>query len=586
MFKSNSPGQNQKILDNLRIFIAYLIAFFPLAIWTIIVTFYGVNIYYQDQLHNPAPQIEAYFEGSLNGDILFQQYNECRQVFPRILSILLTILGHQWNTRWEMLLGLALSGLISLLAFLLLQQTNSRKTLQNIIIIGLFNYLFFSLATWYFRLFSITFERLLVELVFMVNLLVYTLPIGNLLKVAIFIISAFIAQYSHSGGILIWLLSFLLILDIQCNRRYKKITIILIYLLSFALSCVLYFWNYHNVSGHSSFREILKFTPLEIVRFILAFLGNPLADEYNLSVAVGLVFLSSFLIVAFCSIWQYYCKKTVTFNEILPWLVLGIYPIAQATMASITRLPMSQDHALRQDYIIHSMYLPLATLALMAILSNKSSKTFFKRFLLLFIGLLIGLFIHYNFGTNNFDQLLGFHNSLQRGKACTQLINFYNSEDCLKILHPVPKYVVEESRVLDQLGLLRPGLAKSLDIDSDSSGKWGYIESLEKDPQGIVMHGWAILEKRPADAIVVTYEAKNQSPRIIHIYVTGQVREDISKLLKNPNFYRVGWNDHIKLEQLPSEFDICSIHVYGFDNENNRLFPLNKVPQIQEKCQI
>jgi hypothetical protein len=577
---------NEEKIKKIKIIIAFIVAFLPCIFWIFIVNRYGVNIYQHDQWVSPAPQIEAYFKGSLNKDILFQQHNENRQVFPRIFSLALTILGHQWNTRWEMFLGLVLSTLISLIAFQILQQTNKNKTLQNLIIIGLFNYLFFSIATWYFRFLSITFERLLVELSLMLNLLIYTLPIINVLKLVIFIISGFIAQYSHSSGIIIWPLSLLLVLNTKYNRRYK-IIILLIYLLLSALACVLYFWDYHQVSHHSSLTEIIKFNFLQIARFILAFLGNPLADEYSLSVAVGLIFFSSFLIVALFSIWQCFYKKTVAFNYLLPWLVLGIYPIGLAIIASITRLPMSKDHALRADYIIHSMYLPLATLALMAILGNNSAQNWLRQFFLVFIGLFLGMFVHYDVGSNNFDQLLGYYASLQRVRACTQLIDFYYSEDCWKILYLAPRDVVERIRVFDRLGLLRPGLASSLDIDGDYSGKWGYIDRLEENSQGFAISGWATLEKRPADAVIITHEAENQAPKILAILATGQPREDVSKFLNNQNFNQVGWGGNINLDQIPTGANICSIHAYGFDNERNRLFPLKHSNKIAvTKCQL
>ncbi len=587
LFKKEFFWQNRKSRKNLGILIAFLIAFSPLAIWVFIINRYGVNIYYEDQWVYPARQIVAYFKGTLNQEILFEQYSENRQVFPRIFSIVLTILGHEWNTRWEMLLGLALSALISLLAFQLLQRTNIGKTLQNIFIIGLFNYLFFSIATWYFRLFSITFERLLVELVLIINLLVYTIPIRNALKVAIFIISGFIAQYSHSGGIAIWPLSLLLVLDIKCNKRYQKITIISIYLLFFALSTALYFWDYRYPIEHGSLERILAFNPLEIVRFILAFLGNPLADEYSLSVAVGLVVSLSFLIVAFSVFVIPTERNRASFNYLLPWLVLGLYPITLAIMVSITRLPMSQDNALRLDYKIIPMYLPLATLALMAIQCNNFVQSWRRQFFLVFVGVFLGMFIHYNLGANNFDQLLTSYNSLQRGKACAQLVNLYYSEECLKNLHftiLTPKLIVRKIRIFEELGLLRPGLVKSLDIDSDSSGKWGYIDRLEANSREIAMHGWAILENRPADAVIIIHRAENQPPKILTVLATGQPREDVSKLLNNRNFNSAGWKGNIKIEQIPTGANICSISAYGFDNESNRLFPLHTPRQVKEKC--
>jgi hypothetical protein len=579
-----SSWHSQKILGNFRIYSAMLLAFLPFGIWLVLILRYGVNIPYQDQWDARAPQIEDYFAGQFTLDMLFQQFNELRPVFPRLLSLILAILTHQWNTRGEMLLGLSLTGLISLLALLLLIRTNPERLFQNLLILVFFNGLLLSPASWYFRLFSITSERLLIEICLLVNVFVYTLPMVPLIKVAFFIMAAFIAQYSHSGGIVVWPLTLALVLALTDRSQPKK-KIIFVYLLFFALSCFFYFWHYKTPPQHTSFTRILDFSALDIVRFALAFLGNPFSNTYNSSAAIGLVLLSSFVLVAFFSLLEWHRKGFVVARYLLPWLVLGVYSISQAILATITRLPMSQGHALRPDYIIHPIYLPLATLALLVILSNKFSKVFLKQFLLLWLGLLIVIFVNYSLRVNHFQQLLAFHHSLQHGKACAQLINFYDSESCLKILYPKPNKVPPHIRRLDELELIQPGLVKSLAIDSSLAGKGGYVELLEETSQGIRIKGWAILEQRPADAVVIIYEPQEQTPRIVHILKTGRYREDVVKILGEKKFARSGWSGTIQTQQLPAKANLCSLNVYGFDSERNRFIPLNRSLQIGESCQ-
>ena len=89
---------------------------------------YGSNLPIFDQWHTPTDHLIAYFNNEFNLNILFRQHNESRKVFPVLIFMILPILTGEWNTRWDIFIGLGFAGLMSLLVFLLLQRTNPKHS--------------------------------------------------------------------------------------------------------------------------------------------------------------------------------------------------------------------------------------------------------------------------------------------------------------------------------------------------------------------------------------------------------------------------------------------------------------------------
>ena len=566
----------QEYYRNSKLLLGFVIAFIPFVIWMIAIYWYGVNIPHEDQWFNPRIAIEQYFSGNFQLSTIFQQHNESRKVFPTLISLLLTIIFQEWNLHYEMILGLAISLLICLLVLLLLFKTNPGHNLENLLIVGIFNYLLLSPSTYIMHLFSITFERLLPEAALLVNALIYLFPLPSYVKILVFAISAIIAQYSYAGGIVIWLLSIPLVLFLSHKKQRIKIGPVLIYGLLFCLSSLVYFWNYYTPPHHSKLSAILNFSILDMSSFGLAFLGNPFSSNYEFSIAIGLILFIVYVGLLLLALVSSLDKAWVKFH-CLPWFVIGLYSISQAALATITRLPMSHTHALRPDYIIHPIYLVLANLALIAILSHYLSKNYLRKTGIIVMCFIVGLYLSYNFDQKKYHQLVIWHQDLQHFKACIQLIDFYEIESYNLLGCPGRAIVPEEPWVqgLDRLGLLKPGIVKSFKTENSSSNS-GTINQLKTTPEGFIISGWAAINMQPADAVVVTYEEKNQPPSIVGIFSTGLANQDVSEQLNNTRLISAGWQGIIKKDLLPPQARVNSLRAYAFDTQNNRLFALNQ----------
>lgn len=560
----------KKVFENLKLALAVGVTFLPFIIWLFLIGRYGVNIPLSDAWHVPGTQIAAYFQGKFQASLLFEQHNESRKVIPTLIFMLLPILTGEWNTRWEMFLGLAFAGIMSLLVFLLLQRTNRGHLYQNLMLVFFYNCLMLCLRAHFRWLNGITLHRLLPDACLLLNALIFTFNLSAPIKTVIFIALAIVAQYSFGGGIIIWFCSLILVLALKCQLRIQKVWLVLSYSFCFSLSSAFYFfWNYHKPEGQPSPLEILKLPLTYIFRMGFAFLGNGITSLGTLQPIVGCILVLAFL--GICCYW----RKVVLSPAILPWVVLGTYPIFLAPLNLMLRLPLAKEHVVATRYITHLVYLPLALLALAYILANQQKIPRLRRLAMIFMGLLFALYISANFNQGEFNEFAHFYRILQQGKTCVQMANFYRLEDC-----GVDETAGGTSQVylLNQLGLLRPGIAKSLNFES-KPGDWGTLEGWQKIPEGILFGGTAKLEQRPADAIVLMQQIPGETPHILTIWPMELEGDHVSFKVNSND-----WRKVLRNGRLSEVKDICSLRAYAVDTDNNRLLPLKRGERMKAAC--
>ncbi|MBC1300089.1 hypothetical protein GNF11_35455, partial [Nostoc sp. UCD122] len=166
------------------------------------------------------------------------------------------------------------------------------------------------------------------------------------------------------------------------------------------------------------------------------------------------------------------------------------------------------------------------------------------------------------------------------GKSCIQLVNFYQKDDCIMLLFPFvdPKYswsldsVITRFRNLSQLNILRPGIVK--DIKVYNQGQWGYIDSIQEDKNGFFnISGWAKLQTRVADAVILAYPNESNALIVVDILSIGQVRQDISRFY-GLKYQNSGWSGNVDLKSKIPNFNKSYIQGYAFDAKQNIFYPL------------
>lgn len=555
--------------------LVFLLPLVIYGIWILIIYLYGVNIPISDQWKVPGEQIESFFNNKLSFAVLYKQHNESRKLIPNLISVILAAILKEWNVKAEMIMGLLFVFLMSAIIYLLLSLTN-KSFYKNIFVLIIYEFLLLSPSSFSRWLRGITIHRLIPDACLIVNALIFRLNINQNFKVWLYSFFCVIAQYSFSGGIVTWPISLIFIIfsnRISLNEKLKSISL---FILLFTISSIFYFNNYVQPSDVTKPSEIVKYSLQNITSYFLAFLGNVLGDFYELDIFIGLILLISFTLLLILNL------KLIK-EEMIVWFTIGFYTIALGILNTITRLPMSNNgnnHALRVDYIIHLVYLPLSIIVIILyLLENNNQK--FKNLSFYFLGIITAFYINKNYPTKILHELQEWNYHYNYAKSCIQLVNIYQKDDCIMVLFPFvePTYssnlnlVITRFENLSRLNILRPGIVKDIKI-YNNQGEWGYIDSIQEDQNGFFkISGWAKLETRVADAVILAYPNESNALIVVDILSIGQERPDISRFygLKYKNS---GWAGNVDLKSKISNLNKSHIQGYAFDAKQNIFYPL------------
>ncbi|BAB77893.1 hypothetical protein ACN23B_07620 [Anabaena sp. FACHB-709] len=555
----------------------FLVPFIIYATWILIISLYGVNIPILDQWLAPGEQIESFFKNQLHIETLYKQHNESRKLIPNLIFIILAGILGQWNVKAEMIIGLIFAVMMSLLIYLLLLLTN-KSFYKNILILIFYDFLLLSPSSFSRWVRGITIHRLIPDACLIVNALIFRSKINRNLKVGLYSLFCVISQYSFSGGIVTWAITLIFItFDNQVNLK-KKLQSICLFISLFAVSTSFYFSNYTHPYYHTEPSEILKHSWQDIIIYFLAFLGNILGESYELDTFIGVTFLLTFTLLLILNLNP--LKK-----ELIVWFALGFYTLALGILNAITRAPMSSptmSHAVRVDYIIHLVYLPLSIIVVIFYLlehRNKNNQVL-KNFVFYFLGMITAFYISKNYPTKLLNDLQGWQYQYNYAKSCIQLVNFYPKNDCIKLLFPFvePIYpwnldlIITRFKNLSELNVLRPGIVKNIKINNQC--EWGYIDSIQEEQNNFVkITGWAKIPTRVADAVILAYTNESNDLIVVDILSIGQTRPDISQIYGS-KYKNSGWSGNIDFKNKLTNFHKSQIQAYAFDAEQNLFYPL------------
>lgn len=543
-------------------------------IWITIIYLYGVNIPILDQWIAPGEQIEIFFGDKPNWAILYRQYNESRMLFPNLIFIAIVGILKEWNVKGEMLIGITFAFLMLLIIYLLLSVTN-RSFYKNLCILTGYNLLLLSPSSYSRWLRGITIHRLIPDACIITNALIFRLNINSRFKLLLYSIFCLIAQYSFSGGIVTWPVSLIFIIynkNITISGKFKSIVL---FIILFMISSLFYFKKYIQPSDVPEPIKIFSFSFQDIIIYFLSFLGNIFGSSYELSAVIGLILVIAFTILLTGNL------KYIREQTLIPWIGIGLYTIALGVLNSITRLPLSYTNAVRIDYITHLVYLPLSIIVIFFYFIEFKRSQIQKWAAISFIGIISTFYINKNFQPNLLSDLQEWHHRYSYGKSCIQLISFYKKDDCIKVLFPfvAPPFtwklevVTQRFNKLSSLNILQPGIMK--DIELSSTGDWGYIDSIKEEQinGNLKISGWAKISNRAADALILAYNSEAQGLIVIDILPTGNIRKDVSQIY-GWMYINSGWSGNIYLNNRFSNFNSCNIKAYGFDANENILYPL------------
>jgi hypothetical protein len=318
-----------------------------------------VNVPFWDQFEL-IPIIQHINEGTFGFNDLWQQHNEHRLLFPRIVMVTLAVLT-QWDVRWEIIASWSVAVLsFGLILFLVLRTFKALKKTAPLFLPVLLSFIFFSVVQydnwlwgwqvqWFINVFGV-----LLTITGLYNLV--RTP-KSWLALGATAGGAVLAQYSLGNGTLLWpiIIVTLVYLGIQ---KWRVVGVGALGV----LTTILYYTNYSNPPGSVSKTLFLK-EPVQFVEYIGLYFGRPLSYIPPLTAILGALLVGLFVALGI----YLFVKHKDRFKQGLPWLALGLYALGGGLITAISRLGYGINQAMSSRYTTISLLLLISVIILIVL---------------------------------------------------------------------------------------------------------------------------------------------------------------------------------------------------------------------------
>lgn len=520
---------------------------------------FGVDVPFLDQWLF-VPLLKAYYNHEGWFSMLFEQHNEHRLIFPRLIFLLLAKLT-DWNTKIEMFAGWIVCIFNFGLIWLILRQTRIKATW---ILVPL-AWIVFSVGQWqniiwgwqlqwYMAVFGV-----LAAVLFLIKTSVsnwYIIPAA---------ISGILATFSLTNGLLIWPMG-LLQLWFSKDKPVKKINLILIWLLIGVFIFIAYFMDYTKPSHLPALSASLA-EPLKFVQYMLANLGAGLGSGTLIqSIIMGAILIAIFIVTFFLV----RSLSRERLRELVPWFVLGLFSIFSSASIAIGRVGRGVGQSLSARYVTIASLLIISSIILCLTLLKESKNNYSKYKnmvvlnIVLFACILIGLFT-----TIPMAFEMGRQTYLERVKSVAYLNQFeYASDEALSLLfYPDPPFLLREgARFLKvkRLSIFRNfeefNLSNYKEISPLKEFPIGFIDKLEvinvpvegeSAPSEQVLHiaGWAMdpVTRKIPRAIFILCDG-----RLLGRAYSGATRPAVAKAFQDDCLMTSGWDFFVPNKEVAS----------------------------------
>jgi hypothetical protein len=597
----------KKLTLNSR-YLFLLLPFLPVLFLGYLVIRFGVNVPYWDQWDTPGLIFEKIYQGQLSFSDFIAQHNESRKLFPRLFFLGLAYLTH-WNTRYEYLVIFAMACLISFNIYRLIQKTVDSTAPKTLYLWGLANLLIFSpcqFENWIWGIQMVVFTPILC-LTSGILALYSKLNISR--KVVVGILLSTISTFSYANGLLCW---FLLPVSALLSGHWKvlrrKSWLILLWILTGLLNIFIYFRDYVKPPAHPSLLEGLKH-PIKAVNYFCAFLGTPLSGgRLEIAVPVGAAILIVF-ITTVLSLGQRWRDRTLRYR-VGGWLTLSLYVLISAVVTTLGRVGFGVEQALASRYTTFSLYLLVALIGLVAIaadlltqrlsysaephdqrLRSEAPYPVSKNGLIQNITVALAtacIVLHLVGQVYDLRRMESLYRDRLYARACLSYAEFVQDDCITKSLHPVPKSFRAHLKAAKSIGVLTDsptGHKKSAPAIEALSreDEYGWFDGIRQVSEtDFEVSGWATLlnPARPADAVLLTYQTKQNKPRVFTVASVKQNRPDVAESKRNQVYLNSGWSTVLLRRKLPRRE--IELRAWAYDTHTGQSFPLMGSHTIQK----
>ena len=528
------------------------------------------------------PIVTSAREGGLTFAQLFEQQQEARTLFPKLLFILFS-LGRHWDSRIAMMFSLLLCCLTAIGIFFLLRQSGLSKT-TTVVTFLLSVLVIFSPAQHELWLLASGFPSFIPALCLVWGLCTVQsrLPIAK--KFWLCLAAAVFASFTLANGLLVWSLTFPALFTVERERRdFRWLGG---WVVAGAICGGIYFWHFHAQPDLPPFGPPKPVS--DYLRYLAAFLGaglgragsgDPLTTSMLVGAAVLLGFLGTVVYSAMRCLDRAFCRRVV------PWIAIAAFSVMSGVLAALGRIEWGVSQALESRYVAFSLYGLIGVIALVAIASESLLRTIQRQarrlVVIAAVAMLAGIFLVLHsmcaalsvplFALRSAATRMGYG-----GVLFSQVLD--TSKNIMAANYPRPAFVRANADALDRLHMLRPPLVRTTRINdlrhSDTSGsEAGWLDGVVVKESVASAWGWAALpgKGRPADCVVLAYE--NEPGEWIAVAVSSAVmaRGDVAKVVHCPAQFWSGWQAQFSTAGLPKG---ARISAWGLDAKEAKLYRL------------
>lgn len=463
------------------------------------------------------PLVAHAHTGGLTFHDLFEQQQEARTFFPKLLFIVLAM-GRHWDSRVEMMLSVLICCLTAAGLYRLGTKTGLAGWWGAIaFLLGVL--LIFSPAQHELWLLASGFPSFVPALCVVWGLCVVRSEFSIAAKFWLCAGLALFASFTLSNGLLVWGFTFPVLLITRNEPRWKRW--LLFWILATAACAAVYFWNYRGP------HDLPPFAPrkplLEYWCYLAAFLGSGLGgsgteNPLRVSIGVGTALLLGY--GAGLAHFIFRCRDRDYCARVVPWIALGAYSIGSGCLAALGRIEWGVAQALESRYIAFSLYLAIAIIALAALYAReflrperpKQRLAVLAVVVLLFAGCLMLQILS---ATASLPFFAIRSAAARLGQSGVLFCLAFDTSSTIQAgNYPRPLFVQENANVLDRLHLLRTPLVRVRELNklrhagAEEGPTSGWCDGLTTASNGArIAWGWAVLtaRRRPADAVLLAY---------------------------------------------------------------------------------
>ena len=495
---------------------------------------YGVNVPYYDQWDCEGKLFKKFWEHQLSWGDFWQQHNEHRMLFPKLIYLGLAYVTH-WNVIAELIVTWLCVCIVSLSIYRMHRSAEGPITAGKMIPFIAANILIFTPACGETWLWGISVANLL-PMAFIFGAM--AIACSNLranLRWVLCAMLAIMATFSTASGLLCWILCAPLLFlrtnssaneardgSSPCSpiRRWHMVA----WVCGFAITTAIYFYHYARPAPHPPPSDSLKH-PIDVLSFLLLYAGNsitavpPTIDYLMAARVVGGLMLA--MLAVLCVYVAVRWRDEPMRNRALIWIMVGAYSIANGMLIALSRMEITSMAATWTRYVSYSVFLPVSLIFLTPIVVQDIwqmrpalGRTLMRTAFVMLVATMIFQIFKFRDGLAQFEEIRAARVQRKASLLFIDLVRFDSTaarswrEQTLDDIRPV-------ADVLNAHGWINPPLIQrprmqdledAMVTNSEQYGKLEQVGSVNDGKIGII--GWAYDPRRrsAADAVVLSWE--------------------------------------------------------------------------------